>query len=303
MNNCFVYGFIDERPGINEVFYIGKGKNNRLKSLTRNKFVNERIEEIKKSGYSVKIIKFFEDISDDLAFEYEKFLISFFKRKIFDKNGTLLNLMPGGEGIFGLPGELNGFYNKTHSEKTRKIISEKIKEIYNDPTSFYHSDEYKHKMSLLTSGELNGFYNKTHTDETRKIISEKVKEKWKSGTYDHVIHPEHLSEDHKQKISESLKGKMAGENNPMFGYEFSEEQLLKKSEITKKLWEDEDFRKRNIAAKTGLKRTKETCENISKGNIGKNKGKKFMVKNGEIRSVKPEDFEKFLQMGFKFGRK
>lgn len=302
MNNCFVYGFFDPRENFKEFFYIGKGKNDRLKSLSRNHFVNERIKEIRNSGSNVEIILFEENLTDDEAFELEKKLIKLYGRKIFNE-GSLLNIMPGGEGIIGFCGELNGFYNKKHTPETRKLISEKIRKIYQDPNSFYHTQEYKDKMRIATTGELNGFYNKTHTPETRRIVGDKIKERWKEGVYDHIVYPEHLSEEHKRKISETLKGKMSGENNPMFGYEFSEEQLLKKSEISKNLWKDEEFRKKNIASRTGLKRTKETCENISKGNKGKNKGKKFMVKDGVIRSVKPEDFEEFLKNGYSFGRK
>lgn len=207
MNNCFVYGFFDPRENFKEFFYIGKGKNDRLKSLSRNHFVNERIKEIRNSGSNVEIILFEENLTDDEAFELEKKLIKLYGRKIFNE-GSLLNIMPGGEGIIGFCGELNGFYNKKHTPET-------------------------------------------------------------------------------------LKGKMSGENNPMFGYEFSEEQLLKKSEISKNLWKDEEFRKKNILSRTGLKRTKETCENISKGNKDKNKGKKFMVKDGVSEVLNQKTLKNF----------
>ena len=46
----------------------------------------------------------------------------------FDSYNNGYNSTLGGEGVDGLIGELNHFYGKTHSEKTKKMIGEKSKE-------------------------------------------------------------------------------------------------------------------------------------------------------------------------------
>ena len=83
------------------------------------------------------------------------------------------NVVEGGDAFDGLKGELNPNYGRTHSEETKRKISES------------RAGKYY--------GEDNPFYGKTHTEETRKILSES-----RIGTT--------LSEETKKKISESLKG-------------------------------------------------------------------------------------------------
>lgn len=68
----------------------------------------------------------------------------------------------------------------------------------------HHTEEAKKLFSEQRKGTNNAFYGKHHTKETKeKIAKSKVGKK--------------LSEEHKHKISEGLKGKFAGENNPMYG--------------------------------------------------------------------------------------
>lgn len=69
------------------------------------------------------------------------------------------NITPGGE---NLSGEDNPFYGKHHSEETKKILSDKHKNIYD--------------------GENNPMYGKHHTEETKKIIKQKNIEK---GMYEY----------------------------------------------------------------------------------------------------------------------
>lgn len=59
---------------------------------------------------------------------------------------------------FGNFGKDNPFYGKTHSEETRKMLSQK---------STAHISEYG-----------NPFYGKNHTDETKEILSNKMKSRW-----------------------------------------------------------------------------------------------------------------------------
>lgn len=65
---------------------------------------------------------------------------------------------------------------------------------------FKYSEEQKQKMSEERSGKNNPFYGRKHTLET------------------------------KQKISKANKGKLTGENNPMFGVNVYEKILLEQGE-------------------------------------------------------------------------
>jgi hypothetical protein len=81
---------------------------------------------------------------------------------------------------------------------------------------YEHTDEAKHKMSImrkgLRTGEDNSMYGKHHTEETKKKIS--------------IIHVgKKLSEEHKQNISISL----SGENNPNYGKPLTNETKEKMS--------------------------------------------------------------------------
>lgn len=92
-------------------------------------------------------------------------------------------------------GEKNPFFNKTHSEETKKkfknrIISEETKKKISETSKGKtHSEESKKKM------------RKPKSEETKKRISESSKGKLKS-------------EETKKKISESKKGQGAMGNNP-----------------------------------------------------------------------------------------
>lgn len=104
-------------------------------------------------------------------------------------------------------GDKNPMHNKSHSEETRKKISEKAKKRFENP-------EYR----LKVTGENNGMYGKTHSDEFKKNMSERVSGKnhhnYNKPMADNV--KEALikansgikrSDEFKNKISNALKGK------------------------------------------------------------------------------------------------
>ncbi len=84
-------------------------------------------------------------------------------------------------------------------------------------------------------------YDKHVTEESRRKMSESQKKRWKEkgisdATRQKLIDASkgrHLSEETKRKIAETLKGKNAGENNPMYGRTQSEETRKKISEAKK----------------------------------------------------------------------
>lgn len=107
------------------------------------------------------------DISDNHSIQgREQFWIEHFNTMV--PNGY--NCVFGGPSLFG---ELNPFFNKKHTEETKKKISEKNK-------NRIVSDEEREMRRIINTGEKNPFYNKKHTKET----IEKIKEtNIKNGSY------------------------------------------------------------------------------------------------------------------------
>jgi hypothetical protein len=97
-------------------------------------------------------------------------------------------------------GENNAMYGKTHSEETKKLISNKLK-------------------GLLV-GERNGRFGIPLTDEAKRKISAQ-----NSGKY-----PTNKT---KKLISDKLKGLLVGERNGQFGRMYSEEEKRVRSENLK----------------------------------------------------------------------
>ena len=96
----YVYALIDPRNS--QYFYIGKGKGKRyLSHLKKNKWdfnitKLEKIKDIQKNGYEVKIEILFPNIDEETAFELEKILIYKLGRTILSE-GILTNIVPGGK--------------------------------------------------------------------------------------------------------------------------------------------------------------------------------------------------------------
>ena len=93
---------------------------------------------------------------------------------------------------FSQPGNKNGMYGKTHSEKTRKIISKKLKGKTGTGTRYKlgktHVELYGKKNAIRISkliseaakqrtGNKNPFFGKRHSEKTKKLISNKNKGK------------------------------------------------------------------------------------------------------------------------------
>jgi len=95
--------------------------------------------------------------------------------------------------MYGKFGELNPFFNKHHSEETKRKIIE------NKDYSSYKTDEFRNKMRILASGENNNMFGKSVYD----VWVEKY------GTKIADIKLQEL------KIKQSKNS--SGENNPMFG--------------------------------------------------------------------------------------
>lgn len=112
--NFYVYVFLrTDRPGRYiykdlvfgyEPFYVGKGINNRMEhSLkyinnmsNKNKIKRYIIEKLNKNNILIKSLKIKENLSENMAYEYEMSVISDIGMSI-NNNGPLCNLSEGGE--------------------------------------------------------------------------------------------------------------------------------------------------------------------------------------------------------------
>ena len=136
-----------------EVFYIGIGKTNNFKRAyekhNRNNWWHNTVK--KYSNYEVQVLT--TGLTKYEACELEKVLISWYKRADCCE-GTLVNLTDGGEGVSNIvqseeskkkradkirvlyKGEGNPFHGKTHSEETKKFISDYQKRFYEYTETF-----------------------------------------------------------------------------------------------------------------------------------------------------------------------
>jgi hypothetical protein len=104
MNKFYVYEWYNVET--NEIFYVGKGCNNRYKNISdRNKYFKDYIS---KNKVDVRIVKFFE--TEEEAFKYEAELTKQYRQQGFCK----CNLINGGY----------GGYSKEWTEEMRQYMSE-----------------------------------------------------------------------------------------------------------------------------------------------------------------------------------
>lgn len=137
-----------------------------------------------------------------------------------------------------LVGENNPMWGKKHSDETKKIISEKIKERMkipeNNPWYGKHPSEEmlkkmresqrkrfsdpkeREKMSKALKGKYTGeshpFYGRHHSEEARQKMSQKAKERFIS-LENHPWYGRRHSEETKEKISKN-HADVSGTNNP-----------------------------------------------------------------------------------------
>ena len=170
-------------------YYIGKGSGDRI-----NQKSNRNCPKPKNKS---KIIFLKQNISEQEAFNHEKYMIAIFGRKDL-RTGILRNLTDGGEGSTGA----------IRSNKTRNQISKKLK-------GRTISEEHKKRLSEIHKGSIK-------SEETKKLWSKqrkgkkpseetKIKMSEKKKGSNHNMFEIPRSEETKRKISEALKGKTHSE--------------------------------------------------------------------------------------------
>ena len=151
------YVYLHLRKSDGTPFYVGKGRRRRAYVFAgRNKYWN-RVKE--KHGCAVKIL--FNNLTEDLAFELEKEIISTLRKDGY----SLCNLTDGGEGSSGI----------IVSEETRKKIGKIHKGRKKTPESIAKQAESRKglkpsKETLIKMREVQ--LGKKHSDETKQKMSE-----------------------------------------------------------------------------------------------------------------------------------
>jgi hypothetical protein len=160
MKKAYVYRHI--RLDKNEPFYIGIGTDGnftRAKEKTRRSDFWNKI--VSKTDYEIEIL--FENIDIEEAKKKEIEFISLYGRKNLG-TGTLANLTDGGDGAFGRV--------FSHSEETKKKMSEQRKGLKSSRKGKKLSDEQRKRMSDSKKGKSwNEIYGEEYADIKRAQLS------------------------------------------------------------------------------------------------------------------------------------
>ena len=204
----------------NEVFYVGKGKDERAEKLKNNKFFMDMY-----NSHNCNFRIMIDNLSEEEAFDYEKRLIKYY-REVYPEY-RLTNQTDGGEGTSGWHPSEEWKENQSVIHKQiwgNKDYRDKMIEIRNSDNSVYKTEEFRNKISKIVQGENNPNY----------------------GNY--------WTEEQKENLSKKMKGRYDGENNPNYGNHWSDEQKRHLSEIRKnKKYNNENhgMAKRIICLETG----------------------------------------------------
>jgi len=220
-------------------------------------------------NHKMEIIDYAEDA---ITLKELEFFYVDIAKEIYGK--MCLDIAPGGDGW--LPGDLHPLKGKPLSEAQRKKISE------------------------AQMGKKNHMYGKHLSTKQKKLISKHfIDRKWmiKDGIKKQIKPDD---------IDEYLKDgwdyfQFTGDKNGMFGKIHDDETKLQMKKSANNRWygekgEEQRNHLRNI--KLGVKRSEECCLKISQTV----KCLKWIKKGDECIRVKPEELDKYLEAGWKFGR-
>ena len=263
-------------------FYIGSSSVDKIEngycgSIRSKKYKEIFREELKNNKHLFEVITISthktrtEAIDVELKLQKEFDVVK--SDKFFNEAYASIN------GMFGrdVSGENNPMFGKTHSEETKKKLSDKrghnkrydVTDKHREIFSKTHkgkivSDETKKLISKSkkgkNTGENNPMFGKTHSEETKKKLSELNKGKTHS-------------EETKKKLSELNKGKIINDetrrkiSNAKTGKKrepFSEEWLKKLSLSKKGRVMSEEAKEKLIKSKTGMKYKESTCPHCGK---------------------------------------
>jgi hypothetical protein len=217
------------RKDTNEIFYIGIGDNDRpYEKHGRNQYWHNIVN---KYGYELEIL--IEDISWELAIEFEIFLIAFYGRKN-KKLGPLVNLTDGGEGTHGYVASKETRKKMSDCRKGKKLL-EKTKNKISESKKGSNHHMYGKKLASETIEKI----KKAWTEERKKLHSKKYSGKnsyWygKNGSAAPMF-----GKKQSEKHREAIKKYMNSDRNPAKHIEirkkFSESKMGEKNPRAKKI--------------------------------------------------------------------
>lgn len=266
---------------VNGKIYIGYHASNNIEKdtyLGSGHLLKRAIEKHGKKNFKREIL--FEFDSQEEATTKEREIVN---EEFIEREDTY-NLCLGGFGG-GLPGELNPFWGKTHSDETKKLLSNKftgrelteewkqnISKGLNESEKFQTAVHSKERAQKIGKSNRTSIIHKAamENQETRRKISEGIRNSEK-------FHQTMSSEAHSQKMSEILTNSEAHKKATQ-----SEEFRKKQSELRigkpcpqNQITNRNPEKIRKTAEKhRGSKRTKEQCKNISESIRGLNTGDK-----------------------------
>lgn len=199
----YVYIYLDPRKpgkysyeGLNfsflyEPFYVGKGNSDRyithMKTyrLSKKTHLSNKINKIKESNIEPFIIKLYDNLSESDSMNFEKIIIGGIG-KIINRNGPLVNITDGGEGVSGLKhtlssrlkmslkGENHPNWGKHPSYETRYKMSNNLK--LNNPMWNPEVAE-RARQSKLGIEPWNKGKKETRDNVIKKLSEKKIKYK------------------------------------------------------------------------------------------------------------------------------
>ena len=256
-----------------EPFYIGRGCNNRLfvhikESVKIEKLINndEFIENSYNEGKIDTINEIFRLGGIPIIYKLKENL-TIFEAKEFEV--YLIKLIGRKDKDLGPLTNLTdggeGVYNLP-LESLIKINKKRKGKTWEEIYGEVKAKKLKEKQSKVKKGTISFRKNKTYEELYTKEKSNKIKNKIKNNARNNSnfgMKGKHLTEDAKIKISKAEKGKPTWNKDKINCY----------SEETKQKWSET------------------------------RKGMKWMVKNGSETTVKPNDIQKYIDKGWRIGRK
>ena len=224
MKIYYVYELIDPRDGI--VFYVGKGKNNRMyehvnktkkgKMSNNNPHLYYKIKQILENESSVKYNVILENESEEECFRVETETINKYGLE------NLTNIADGGL----------GGYNQSAVDINRQIrLGKTWEEIYGKE----QAEQMKIKWSEMYKGKNNPFFGKHHSDENKKLFSDNA-----IKTHTGRKRSDETKKNLSLGISNSEKHKAWRDVIKSKNYR------LEWSNTSKQLWSDPEWRQKNI---------------------------------------------------------